>query len=67
MLLVGMDGRALGRDALREFIAEPIRIEGELLETGSTRLLKVDPTTLHHTPDGLRIARVSEANHNVLR
>jgi hypothetical protein len=53
-LLVGPDGRALGHDALREFIAEPIQIQGELLETGSTQLLKVDPRTLRHTPDGLR-------------
>src|SRR6266849_1961091 len=55
-LLVGLDGRALGRDALREFIAEPIQIQGELLETGSTQLLKVDPRALRHTPDGLRTA-----------
>ena len=55
-LLVGLDGRALGRDALREFIAEPIQIQGELLETGSTRLLKIDPRALRHTPDGLRTA-----------
>jgi hypothetical protein len=54
LLLVGLDGLALGRDALREFIAEPIQIQGELLETGSTRLLKVDPRGLRHTPDGLR-------------
>ncbi len=53
-LLVGLDGRALGRDALREFIAEPIEIQGELLETGSTQLLKVDPSALRHMPDGLR-------------
>src|SRR6266699_3187607 len=53
-LLVGLDGRALGSDALHEFIAEPIQIQGELLETGSTQLLKVDPSTLRHTPDGLR-------------
>jgi hypothetical protein len=55
-LLVGLDGRALGRDALREFMAEPIQIQGELLNTGSTQLLKVDPSALHHTPDGLRAA-----------
>ena len=30
-LLVGRDGRAIGRDALREFIAEPITIQGEHL------------------------------------
>jgi len=55
-LLVGLDGRALGRDALREFIAEPIQIQGEVLKTGSTQLLKVDPGSVHHTPDGLRAA-----------
>ena len=59
LLLVGLDGRALGRNALREFIAEPIQIQGELLETGSTQLLKVDPRALRHTPDGLRTASSS--------
>jgi hypothetical protein len=59
LLLVGLDGRALGRDALREFIAEPIQIEGELLEKGSIQLLKIDPRGLRHTPDGLRTARSS--------
>src|SRR6266436_1982494 len=55
-LLVGLDGRALGRDVLREFIAEPIQIQGERLRTGSTQLLKVDARALRHTPDGLRAA-----------
>jgi hypothetical protein len=55
-LLVGLDGRALRSDALREFIAEPIQIQGERLRTGSTQLLKVDPRALRHTPDGLRTA-----------
>jgi len=54
LLLVGLDGRALGRDALREFIAEPIQIQGELIERGSTQLLKVDPKALRHS--GLRAA-----------
>jgi hypothetical protein len=54
LLLVGLDGRSLGRDALREFIAEPIQIQGELLKTGSTQLLKIDPGGLHHTADGRR-------------
>ena len=60
-LLVGLDGRALGRDALREFIAEPIQIQGELIESGSTRLLKVDPDTFRHTPDGLPAASKGSA------
>ncbi len=55
-LLVGLDGRAPERDVLREFIAEPIQIQGERLRTGSTQLLKVDPRALRHTPDGLRAA-----------
>jgi len=59
LLLVGLDGRAIGRDVLREFIAEPVQIQGELLETGSTRLLKVDLSALRHTPDGLRAASKS--------
>jgi len=58
LLLVGLDGRAPGRDALREFIAEPIQIEGQLLETGSTRFLKIDPKALHHTSVGLQTASV---------
>lgn len=54
VLLVGLDGGAVGRDALREFIAEPIRVQGELLQTGSSRLLKIDPGALRHTPDGFQ-------------
>ncbi len=53
-LLVGLDGRALGSDALREFIAEPIAIQGERLETGSTEMLKIDPRVLRHIPGRLR-------------
>src|SRR6266700_4657227 len=49
-LLVGLDGRALGRDALREFIAEPIQIQGDLLQQGESHLLKIDPRTLYHSP-----------------
>jgi len=61
LLLVGPDGRALGRDALREFIAEPIQIQGELLEKGSTQLLKIDPRALRHAPDGPRTASSSKS------
>ena len=48
-LLVGLDGRALGRDALREFVAEPITIRGEVLARGDSRLLEIDPRLLRHT------------------
>jgi hypothetical protein len=59
-LLVGLDGRALGRDTLREFIAEPITIRGDLLQQGESRLLKIDPRTLHHSADRIESALVSE-------
>ena len=49
-LLVGPTGQPLGHDSLREFIAEPITIRAELLQQGSTRLLKINTATLHHTP-----------------
>ncbi|MGH9536352.1 MAG: hypothetical protein ACRD3H_00425, partial [Terriglobales bacterium] len=61
LLLAGLDGRALAGDALREFIAEPIQIQGELLQTGSTQLLKVDPSTLRHSSDGLRATKGPKA------
>lgn len=53
-LLVGLDGRALGHDALREFIAEPITIRGEVLAHGNTRLLEIDPRSLRHTPNRIK-------------
>jgi hypothetical protein len=59
-LLVGLDGRALGHDTLREFIAEPITIRGDLLQQGESRLLKIDARTLHHSADRIESALVSE-------
>ncbi len=56
LLLVGTDGSALGRDALREFVAEPVTIRGELLQRGESRLLKIDPRELRHTPNGVEAA-----------
>jgi len=47
-LLVGPGGNALGRDALREFVAEPLTLRGELLQRGDSRLLKIDPQELRH-------------------
>lgn len=47
-LLVGTDGEAIRRDALREFIAEPITLHGEVLMQGETRLLRIDPQSLGH-------------------
>jgi hypothetical protein len=59
-LLVGLDGRALGRDALREFIAEPITMRGDLLQQGESRLLKIDARTLQHSPARVEAAVMSE-------
>jgi hypothetical protein len=60
-LLVGLDGRALGRDALREFIAEPITIRGEVLARGDSRLLEVDPGLFRHTTARIEMESGPEA------
>ena len=60
LLLIGPDGSALGHDALREFVAEPITLRGKLLQYGERRLLKIDPRELHHTPDGIEAALRSQ-------
>ncbi len=61
-LLVGLDGRALGRDALREFIGEPITIRGEVLARGDSRLLEIDPRSFRHTPNRLEAALGSQTH-----
>lgn len=48
-LLVGPDEQAFQKDALREFIAEPINLRGELLERSDSRFLKIDLAALHHS------------------
>jgi hypothetical protein len=63
-LLVGPDGRALGHDALREFVAEPITLRGELLQRGEHRLLRIDQQALHHTPSSFEVALRSEASQS---
>jgi hypothetical protein len=54
LLLVGPDGNALGRDALREFVAEPLTIRGEMLQKGNSRLLRITPQELRHMPTASR-------------
>jgi hypothetical protein len=54
-LLVGPDGHAIGRDALREFVAEPITIQGELLQEGETRMLRIDARALRHPPNRIEV------------
>jgi len=48
-LLVGHDEHPFQRDALRAFVAEPISLQGELLERGDSRFLKIDLAELHHS------------------
>lgn len=43
LLLAGADGRALHKEVL-EFAAEPIRISGRLVHSGSQLVLKAEPT-----------------------
>lgn len=42
LLLVGADGRALGREVL-DYVAEPIAISGRLVRQGTTLILKAEP------------------------
>ena len=53
-LLLGPDRNPLSRDALRQFIAEPITTTGELLQRGKTLMLAIDPQALRHAPDRLQ-------------
>jgi len=56
-LLLDPQGNALGRDSLREFIAEPITVEGEIAQRGPTRFLKIDPRALRHAGATIQAAR----------
>jgi hypothetical protein len=42
LLLVGSDGRALGREIL-DYVAEPLHIRGQLARTGTAWVLKAEP------------------------
>jgi len=58
-LLVGPDRNAIAPDVLREFVAEPISITGEVLRRGETRMLRVDPREFRHTS-----VKVEAAKHS---
>ena len=59
-LLVDREGHALGHDALREFVAEPITIRGELLQRGESRLLLIDANALTHMATRIERAQLPE-------
>ena len=58
-LLVDPEGHALGHDALRKFVAEPITIHGELLQRGESRLLAIDPRALQHPRNAITPAAMA--------
>lgn len=45
LLLVGKDGEALN-DAVLEFVAEPVRVQGELVRMGDLYVLRADPSAI---------------------
>jgi len=47
-LLVDLEGEPFQRDALRKFIAEPISVQGELLQRGDSKFLKIDLAEAQH-------------------
>jgi len=53
-LLVDPDGHALSHDAMREFVAEQITVQGELLQRGESRLLRINASALTHTAEGIQ-------------
>jgi len=59
-LLVDPEGHALGHDALREFVAEPITIHGELLQRGESRLLMINASALTHLAGRIQKAPLAE-------
>src|SRR5271165_1536741 len=67
LLLVGPNGNTLGRDALREFVAEPITIRGELLQRGGSGLLQIDTSALHHAHSRIEVALRSPQLHDAQR
>jgi hypothetical protein len=48
-LLVGADGSALSYNEIKTFIAEPLTIHGEHLQTGEQHLLRIDLSQLQHS------------------
>jgi hypothetical protein len=50
LLLVGSDGRALNREIL-SFVAEPLEIQGRLVRSGSTLVLKAEPAVFLRNPE----------------
>jgi len=61
-LLVDADRKAIGRDELREFVAERITIRGELLQRGDSLLLQIDAGGLRHTTDNQLSAQKASLN-----
>lgn len=61
-LLVGLDGNKLQYDSLKPFVAEPIRVRGELIDDENTKLLRIDAKGLHHAPGRLAVL-LTDSSH----
>jgi hypothetical protein len=48
LILVGSDGRKLNSEIL-DFVAEPITVTGELLQSGETLILRAEPRSFVRT------------------
>ena len=49
-ILTDTAGKALERDSLRDFIAEPLTVRGKLARSGETDFLQIDTALLQHEP-----------------
>jgi hypothetical protein len=49
LLLVSRDGQPVNREVL-DFVAEPVRVSGELRREGDLLVLRTDPTTIQRIP-----------------
>jgi len=47
-ILLERGGKAVPYESIKAFIAEPLTITGELLQTGDVQLLEIDPRELRH-------------------
>lgn len=48
-LLLASGGNAIPYESIKAFVAEPVKVRGELLQKGDVQLLKIDPQELQHT------------------
>ncbi len=47
-LLVGREGKAIGYESIKAFIAEPLNLTGEVFQRGDVQLLEIEPREVLH-------------------